>query len=250
MNINYLSDLHLESRPLEWVVPDETDVVVIAGDVWNGDSTLRWLEELAHKTRQPIIYVPGNHCFWGNNLHTWPDKARTECMRFGVDFLYNDTVTIKDTVFIGTTLWTDFSALGNQPLKLIQARDVMNDYRWINGVHGRVTPDEILAEHVKARSFLERALPRQAGLKRCVVTHHAPSKRSLPARYSDSRYTPYYVSDLEQLLLDHEPEVYVHGHIHASVQYFVGETMVITNPRGHLGVHGNTAFMAEAMLEF
>lgn len=253
MIINFMSDIHIESGKLYWRVPECSDVVVIAGDLWNGHLTLSWLEEMAPIIGKPIVYVPGNHCFWDNDLKLWPAYARKFCANIGVHFLYNDVVEIDDTVFLGTTLWTDFNALGNQPLKMIQAQGVMTDYKYIHNGDRLITADDILAEHHQARQFLETQLAHYAGRKRCVVTHHAPTRHSLDAKHAESKYTPFYVNDLQGLMLEHGPDVWVHGHIHSSVQYFVGETMVISNPRGHQDKGPpawNREFHPERLVEF
>jgi Icc-related predicted phosphoesterase len=251
MNVNYVSDLHMETKAISWVVPHDADVVVIAGDLWNGADCLLWLESFRNTTDVPIVYVPGNHCFWGENLLTWPTTAKAFCDRIGVEFLYNRSVVIDDAVFLGTTLWTDFALLGNTPLKMIQALGIMKDYSRIQGASGFITPDEILTEHHQALRFLENDLAAYSGQTRCVVTHHAPSRRSIPAINSHSRYTPYYASNLEGLISEYQPEVWIHGHIHSSVQYFLGETMVVGNPRGHGSTsHRNLNFEVDLVLEF
>jgi Icc-related predicted phosphoesterase len=250
--INYLSDLHLESGKLSWDVPDCADVVVIAGDLWNGNSGLNWLDEFAQTTNKPIIYVPGNHCFWDNDIKLWPVFAKKFCDNIGVYFLYNDEIEINGMVYLGTTLWTDFNSLGNQPLKMAQAQAVMNDYRWIKSGSTLVTPEEILAEHVLARQWLASKLVLHRDRTTCVVTHHAPTKRSLSASKQESKYAPFYATDMLDFVMDHQPDVWIHGHLHDTVQYFINDTLVVSNPRGHAGsqIHYNSEFTELKLLEF
>jgi len=47
--------------------------------------------------------------------------------------------------------------------------------------------------------------------------------------------TPAYASRLENLICAHEPALWVHGHLHDSVDYQLCETRVVCNPRGYLG---------------
>ena len=43
-----------------------------------------------------------------------------------------------------------------------------------------------------------------------------------------------YASDLPAMLEGpHAPDLWIHGHIHRSVDYTVGRTRVLANPRGH-----------------
>ena len=69
MKIQIASDLHLEH--LEWrfqnyrgVEPTDADVLVLAGDIANGARAL----ELFQDWPCPVIYVPGNHEYYGSSL--------------------------------------------------------------------------------------------------------------------------------------------------------------------------------------
>ena len=43
-----------------------------------------------------------------------------------------------------------------------------------------------------------------------------------------------YASDLSSILKgEHAPDIWIHGHVHASRDYRVGRTRVLANPRGH-----------------
>ncbi len=63
MRLFVLSDLHLERRPLSEVhtPAGRYDVLVCAGDIWEGEprKALRALARLA--CGRPIVVVPGNH---------------------------------------------------------------------------------------------------------------------------------------------------------------------------------------------
>ena len=42
-----------------------------------------------------------------------------------------------------------------------------------------------------------------------------------------------FVSDLSEVIWDHQPDVWIHGHVHDSFDYEVGSTRVVCNPRGY-----------------
>jgi Icc-related predicted phosphoesterase len=67
------------------------------------------------------------------------------------------------------------------------------------------------------------------------MTHHAPTYLSIVPGYRDSQLNYLYCSNLEDLIFETQPDVWVHGHTHASVDYDVGKTRVVTNPRGYIG---------------
>lgn len=232
MKIQFFSDLHTEDGPVPFVQQD-CDVLVIVGDIGVGMMTLEWLDEQLYDVKVPILYVPGNHEFYYHNLYEMLPIFEARCAAMGIDFLYNKSLVIQDTLFCGTTLWTDFNLHNNQYNKMIVAPQQMTDYLCIDGTNGKITPVEILAEHNKAIAFLDTTLGnRPKGQQAVVLTHQAPHVLSL-GKERDNRYAPFYASNLDNLINKHEPELWLHGHIHESVQYFIGEeTLVMSNPRG------------------
>ena len=64
MKIQIISDVHLEFGSFE--LPNEKcDVLIAAGDIGVGLEGLEWLQTLD----MPIIYVAGNHEYWGYDMH-------------------------------------------------------------------------------------------------------------------------------------------------------------------------------------
>jgi len=66
-----------------------------------------------------------------------------------------------------------------------------------------------------------------------VVTHHAPSPKSIPKRHSGSSIGAAYASDLEPIIEENSATMWIHGHIHDQQDYVVGDTRIIANPRGY-----------------
>ena len=77
-----------------------------------------------------------------------------------------------------------------------------------------------------------------------VVTHHAPCTGSIHPKYADSPITPAFVSDLDELVEASGAALWIHGHVHDSYDYRVGNTRVLCNPRGYgkEGVNENRRF--------
>ena len=71
-----------------------------------------------------------------------------------------------------------------------------------------------------------------------IVTHHAPSPRSLRGGQVTGLLDAAYASNLEALIEDLQPAAWVHGHVHRSVDYTIGATRVVSNPMGYLTQHG------------
>lgn len=77
-----------------------------------------------------------------------------------------------------------------------------------------------------------------------VVTHHAPSLRSVPARFAGSALNVNFVSDAEHLVGHERACLWVHGHLHDSSNYEINGTRVLCNPRGYAkgGLNENQSF--------
>jgi Icc-related predicted phosphoesterase len=72
-----------------------------------------------------------------------------------------------------------------------------------------------------------------------VVSHHAPSPRSVAPRYGADLVSAAFASDLESLIEHYEPDLWIHGHTHDSFDYQLGRTRVVCNPRGYVSSQGN-----------
>ena len=65
-----------------------------------------------------------------------------------------------------------------------------------------------------------------------VVTHHAPSPRSLSI--PDDRLNHCYASDLGTEIAAWRPALWVHGHVHSISDYRIGSTRIMANPLGRI----------------
>lgn len=264
MKLHILSDIHLEFGP--WpkgvdVNAIDADVTVLAGDIGVGLEGLRWALDID----RPVIYVMGNHEFYGQQPmdELWR-AAREMAAGTQIHLLENEPTVIDGVRFLGTTLWTDFCLLGaeQQDQMMRYARQVMTDYNTIHvttrhalgmedsspGHLGRLrknllTPRKTLSLHHESRDFLERELAREPDAlgivdtwrKTVAITHHAPSARSLIFQEAWSRIDAAYASNLEGLI--EQADLWVHGHTHVVADYQLGAGRVVCNPRGYVG-HG------------
>ena len=126
MNLQLLSDLHLESDPLFRAVPAPgADLLVLAGDVGSyqkrrdgsvmpePDWGLQRFSPLPQYAGWPVpvLYVPGNHEYDALDLDEAHLELRRTCDRLGIQWLERETAVIDGVRFIGTTLWSDYDAL-------------------------------------------------------------------------------------------------------------------------------------------
>ena len=111
MKLLVLSDLHLEFGRLSTVIDgrgieEGADVVVLAGDIAEGERGIRWARETL--ISKEIIYVAGNHEFYSHGFEALTDRMREVARQMDVHFLERDEVMIGGVRFLGTTLWTNF----------------------------------------------------------------------------------------------------------------------------------------------
>ena len=109
---------------------------------------------------------------------------------------------------------------------------MMNDFRLIyveaeEGVHRHLTPEMTVDRHLQSVAFIRGALKKNKGKKCVVVTHHAPSPRSVSLQYQGDALNPAFFSDLTNVILDHQPVAWVHGHMHDTKRYNIGQTVIL-----------------------
>lgn len=128
MRFHILSDLHLEFAPFT-LPPVQADAVILAGDIHTGRNGLKWA--LQTFPDRPVIYVLGNHEFYGQKLQKLVQELRDEANGTNVHLLENDSFRIGEVVVLGTTLWTDFALNGTPVVAEVAAQLGMNDYKRI-----------------------------------------------------------------------------------------------------------------------
>ena len=185
MKVKVVSDLHLEMCEQGHGVPDlgEGEVLILGGDIlcarhFKTNGKLRQVyDEFLQKCVEnfdEVIYIAGNHEAYGYNYEsTWDVLA--ENLPKQIYLLENDYVKIKDWIFLGCTLWTDFR--NENPLEMMEAGRLMNDYKTIRitSNYRKMNPDDTLKFHKKSKQFLLEKLKQFSDHKIWVLTHHGPS---------------------------------------------------------------------------
>lgn len=242
MKINIISDLHLEFSNYYHKVPADTKVCVIAGDAGVGLAGVEWAKWVNDNTDIAVIYIAGNHEFYRSHIMSETyDKLRDRANELngknngGFYFLQNETVEINGVRFIGATLWTDYKFVGNQAASMAKSKFYMNDYRTIyRDQQNLITSDDILEEFNKSYNYIDQVLSDEFNGPTVVITHHGVSEQSIHPAYKNKGGNEYFVSDLTDMIYNYQPELWIHGHTHANVDYMIGKTRVITNPRGYV----------------
>jgi predicted phosphodiesterase len=271
VNIQLLSDLHLESHPHFAAQPlAGADVLVLAGDIgsYQQDSALtrlavpdfglarfspRPVHEGGAGWPTPVIFVPGNHEYDGLEFDEAHQRLRQACERWGLIWLEQESVVLQGVRFVGCTLWSDFDGLssaagtpanaaaGTAPGALaehLKARDkafrAANFYLRKN--HSLQAGAPMLAEQVreqalKSQRWLRQALATGFDGPTVAVTHFAPSLLSADPRYGLTPGTAGFCNALDDLLP--AAQLWLHGHLHCPQDYVSRGCRVVANPLGY-----------------
>ncbi len=286
MKIQLLSDLHLESHPdFEPQPAPGADVLVLAGDIgsYQDGSSLRVRGDTdfglarfspLHGWPVPVLFVPGNHEYDALDFDATHARLRQTCERLQITWLEREIVVLPDPAgtavrFIGTTLWSDFDALG--PLaatpaphaspgapaatltQQLRARDkafrAANFYLRKTGGSRAGAP--FLAEAVREQAlvcqqWLRAALATPFDGPTVVATHFAPSLRSTDPRYGLTPGTAGFCNALDDLLPG--AQLWLHGHLHAPSDYVHHGCRVVANPLGYARKGEQATFQARHLI--
>ena len=232
MRLHVLSDLHLEFGNA--TVPDaDADVVVLAGDIHLGHDGRRWIRR--HFSDKPVIYVLGNHEFYRHSIPGLTETLKRETAGSHLHVLENNVVELGGFAILGCTLWTDFRLASDPEWAMRVAEDIMSDYQVIQtGTdRHRLRPEDTARLHAESVAWLKRELANRDPARTLVVTHHAPSRRSIPPQHAGSALNAAFASDLDALVESSRVPLWIHGHTHHNVDYVIGSTRVLSNQRGY-----------------
>jgi hypothetical protein len=277
MKIQLLSDLHLEVHP--HFVPEPApgaDVLVLAGDIGSyqpgsllrdDDFGLARFSPLPQYASwpTPVLFVPGNHEYDMQDFDEAHRRLRATCERLGLCWLERATTTMQagnqSVRFVGTTLWSDFDALGptaSDPaatiLQQLKAREkafrAANFYLKKTGSfrHGQpMLAPEIRQESLACQEWLRQALAMPFDGDTVVVTHFAPSLGSADPRYGLTPGTAGFCNALDDLLP--QAKLWLHGHLHAPSDYLRQGCRVVANPLGYARKNEQACFRPRGVIE-
>jgi predicted phosphodiesterase len=261
MKIHLQSDRHHEfyrdkNIPIPDIVGVDADVIVLAGDIDTGIRGVQWAIGQSERLAIPIIYIAGNHEFYGNKFPTLIDKMRNEADGTGVHFLERQGVTLDGYRFLGCVLWTDFSLLGSEQrqLAMYEAGNKMTDYKKIrhkttDNRYPKLKPIDTVHDHSRSKSWLLGELETMAEDRAVIVSHMAPSIKSLMAGATDDPLSPAYASNLEGILQSNKVRLWIHGHTHFNVDYTINDTRVVSNQYGYHEVQQADGYRQDWVIE-
>lgn len=271
MNIQLLSDLHLETHPhFQPSIAPSADVLVLAGDIGSyqngsmlkdqGDSDFGLARFSPRKDLAawpvPVFFVPGNHEYDGMPFEDANQRLQETCERLHITWLHQRVMVLNGVRFVGCTLWSDFEALVPQQGPLTQqlkarekAERAANFYLKKTGTTFKGEP--FLSDAVKAlaladQAWLTQALSEPFEGPTVVITHFAPSLKSADPRYGLTPGTAGFCNALDHLLPN--ADLWLHGHLHCAHDYVHLGCRVAANPLGYAKKNEQLAFSPQKIL--
>ena len=216
-----IDDVHLENRPIEMknqflnILKNKIDtfkkmnkipILLCAGDISEGINGVEWISSLETE----IIYICGNHEFWGQDYYENIENIKNyihEKKYNHIHFLQNEMIVLNDIRFVGTTLWTDlgiswpwlntnhiiknFLSMGDfkritakkfynnsdnvKNLEILLKKNDIEDSKINNMIENKLfNPLLQIDEHLKAKEFILKKLIEYTPQKTVVLTHHLP----------------------------------------------------------------------------
>jgi 3',5'-cyclic AMP phosphodiesterase CpdA len=241
------SDLHLDMQGSEAIADlvqricaVEADLTIIPGDLTTEGDILAWMTVLNTICKQrPVIFVPGNHDYYGRNLvetvSLLETYKRSDICPTNLHILQNSSVEIQGQRFVGSTAWFRLPSIssggGWTSLSTSFDRNWVSDWvdcRWIKGFERDIN------------SFYEHCCQYLYDTVKntdVVITHHYPTVDSIHPGYQGSRMNAFFHAQLGALVASAKPKLWIHGHTHYKVEkelYTFG-TKIRCNPLGYPG---------------
>lgn len=233
MKIQVLSDLHQEFGFSD-ISFNGTDLVIFAGDTNLGTKGIEWIKTKIKSI--PVIYILGNHEYYKGSYPKTLHKIISAAEGTNIHVLENKALELNGITFHGATLWTNFELFGNPRINGSICQEKMNDYKAIrrDPSYSKLRSIDTYNLHQASIRWLANSLDASSTETNIVITHHAPSIRSIPEAYKSDTISSAYASNLEDFVLKYQPNYWIHGHIHQPCKYLIGETTVLCNPYGYI----------------
>lgn len=265
INIQLLSDLHLETHPhfVPEVAPT-ADILVLAGDVGSYQTGSMLVDHadadfgLARFSPRrdlaawpvPVFFVPGNHEYDGMPFEEAHERLQETCERLHIIWLHQRVHVVNGVRLIGCTLWSDFEALVPQHGPLTQQLKAREKAERAANFYLRKTGTTFKGEAFLSDAVRAQALADQAWLAQTlsepflgptvVVTHFAPTLKSADPRYGLTPGTAGFCNALDHLLP--KANLWLHGHLHCAQDYVHMGCRVAANPLGYARKNEQLAF--------
>ncbi|HET8708567.1 MAG TPA: metallophosphoesterase [Pseudomonadales bacterium] len=240
MKLFLASDLHVEFHGNAPDAAQQADIILLAGDCHSGERTFEVAEHYHQRYDVPVVFVAGNHEFYGHDIDQLIERLRAKSARHpGIHFLERDSIVIGSTRFLGCTLWSNFLLFGQETqwLHKAKAADIIPDFRLIKKGEANFSAEDAEQLFNDSYEWLDHTLAQPFVGHTVVLTHFAPDICAVHPHFLQAgrdELTPYFTNDCTDLMRRHSIHTWCYGHTHNSVdQLIVNKTRVVSNQRGY-----------------
>ena len=247
MRVAYCSDLHLEFQSVKLENTDNSDVLILAGDIcvayqvfepevynttFSSEKIYNFFNDCT-KNFKHVIYIAGNHESYRSDIdETLPYLKKCFGDIPNLYILDNESIELDGITFVGSTLWAD--ANKNDPTTLFLLNRSLNDFRCIGIGENTFSSKDMVKRFDVNKLFLSDALKDNTKTY-VVITHHGVSEKCVSDEYTlDYHVNGGYRSILDGFIMD-RPQIknWIVGHSHSQLDVMVGDTRLLRNPRGY-----------------
>ncbi len=232
MKIKLFSDIHIEFGNAH-MIDDlfsniNVDAFIVPGDLANQEMIVKVLHEIDKMVQVPVIFVPGNHEYYGSQKSYVDHLLKNEKFDH-IKILIEDVFEYKDIVFLGSTGWWDNITLYHT--------NALNDFRVIYDI---ISNDNGMAWGRCSKDFFKTNLEKYQDRKVVCVSHNMPSHKCIHPIYSTSKINECFANHWDNLIIDNKPLYWFCGHTHDSINMVIDKTNIICNPYGYYLRQTNT----------
>lgn len=164
-----------------------------------------------------ILYVPENHEYGSSPSNKLKYESlkfvlRNFCIQYkNVHLLNNDIFIVIDdvTIFIGSTLWSNFTILSTESNKTNYPKYILNC-------------DDHQKQHEKDLNFLKNSIEKYKFCKIIVLTHYSSTIKHVETQYiiKGNGFVSWYVTNLEYMI-KHPITHWSSGHVHNISELYI-----------------------------
>lgn len=225
-----ISDLHLDRQAVS-LPKAEADIVLLAGDIGRKQDGIAWAKQ--QYPDSVVIHGLGNHEYYYQDYCLVYTQMREHAEGSNVHVLECETMELYGIAFLVCTLWTDFGLQGRtEEAKKKWRGSTDSALIWYGSEGVAFGPERAIEVYQRSIAWLRQSIAAASG-PIVVMTHHAPSRRSLGSEDLKKVSSAAYASNCDELVENSGALLWVHGHVHHSLDYQIGRTRVLCNPRGY-----------------
>ncbi|UYM17963.1 metallophosphoesterase [Endozoicomonas euniceicola] len=266
INISLHSDLHNEMQDHSLIdepkviSSDKADIFVLAGDIHNGIESIQYAKSVAKKHNKPVIFIAGNHEYYGHDLIETEKILRKESSsEENVYFLEKDSIVLNNIRFLGCTLWSNFELYeqvipGSKAFCMAWSEGRINDFSKITMNNRAISSGDMENLNQDCMQWLQKEFLMPHSGPTVVITHFAPVPDCVDEKWKKeppefNELSPYFVNNLTEFITTWQPDFWFYGHTHSNICLKIGKTQIISNQKGYPSEEDSTGYRPDMLIK-